>query len=77
MTTPAEDHAAPAPPRRAALLTGLALTAGTLAAGATAGCSAPRTSRPHHLTTPPAAPSAPPATAARGASALANAVIGG
>ncbi|MGC4983067.1 polysaccharide deacetylase family protein [Streptomyces sp. DT193] len=73
MTTSAEDHAAPAPPRRAALLTGLALTAGTLAAGATAGCSAPRTSRPHDLTTPPAAPSAPPATATRGAPALAPA----
>ncbi|MFF3420644.1 polysaccharide deacetylase family protein [Streptomyces sp. NPDC002698] len=72
MTTSAEDHAAPAPPRRAALLTGLALTAGTLAAGATAGCSAPRTSRPHDLTTPPAAPSAPP-TATRGASAPAPA----
>ncbi|MFE1286166.1 polysaccharide deacetylase family protein [Streptomyces sp. NPDC058751] len=58
MTTPAEDPAAPAPPRRAALLTGLALTAGTLAAGAAAGCSAERSTRPHSLATPPAAPAA-------------------
>lgn len=72
MTTPAEDHAAPAPPRRAALLTGLALTAGTLAAGVTAGCSAPP-STPHNLTTPPAAPSAPPATATRAVPVLAPA----
>ncbi|MGW7612435.1 polysaccharide deacetylase family protein [Streptomyces sp. NPDC054766] len=72
MTTPAEDHAAPAPPRRAALLTGLALTAGTLATGVTAGCSTPRAT-PHNLTTPPAAPSAPRATATRGAPVLAPA----
>ncbi|WUU43694.1 polysaccharide deacetylase family protein [Streptomyces sp. NBC_00659] len=55
------------------MLTGLALTAGTLAAGAATGCSAPRAGRPHDLTTPPAAPSAPPATATRGTSALAPA----
>ncbi|WP_443043389.1 polysaccharide deacetylase family protein [Streptomyces sp. NBC_00358] len=67
MTTPAEDHAAATPPRRAALLTGLALTAGTLAAGVTAGCSSTRATHPHALTTPPAAPSAPPATATHGA----------
>ncbi|MGW0971517.1 polysaccharide deacetylase family protein [Streptomyces sp. NPDC002516] len=71
MTTPAEDPAASAPPRRAALLTGLALTAGTLAAGVTAGCSAPRTAHAQNLTTPPAAPSAPHATTTRGAPALA------
>ncbi|MER5472683.1 polysaccharide deacetylase family protein [Streptomyces sp. NPDC002935] len=73
MTTPAEDHAAPAPPRRAALLTGLALTAGTLTAGVTAGCSAPRAAQSHPVTPPPAAPSAPPASATRGAPALAPA----
>ncbi|MET7986741.1 MULTISPECIES: polysaccharide deacetylase family protein [unclassified Streptomyces] len=69
MTTPAEDPAASAPPRRAALLTGLALTAGTLAAGVTAGCSAPRAAHPQNLTTPPAAPSAPPVKATRAAPA--------
>ncbi|MFJ6836742.1 polysaccharide deacetylase family protein [Streptomyces sp. NPDC091209] len=73
MTTPAEDHAAPAPPRRAALLTGIALTAGTLAAGATTGCSTPRPAHPRNLTTPPAAPSAPPATATRAVPVLAPA----
>ncbi|WP_404818628.1 polysaccharide deacetylase family protein [Streptomyces triticiradicis] len=73
MTTPAEDPAAPAPPRRAALLTGLALTAGTLAAGAAAGCSAPRAAHSGDLTAPPAAPSASPAPATRGAAARAPA----
>ncbi|MET9895814.1 polysaccharide deacetylase family protein [Streptomyces sp. NPDC006465] len=73
MTTPAEDHAAPAPPRRAALLTGLALTAGTLTAGVTAGCSTPRAPHARPLTTPPAAPSAPSAAATGGAPALAPA----
>ncbi|WP_406361488.1 polysaccharide deacetylase family protein [Streptomyces sp. NBC_00715] len=64
MTTPAEDPA-PAPPRRAALLTGLALTAGTLTAGTlTAGCAAPATpdaARGRPRTTPPTPPAAPSA----------------
>ncbi|MEU6275554.1 polysaccharide deacetylase family protein [Streptomyces populi] len=51
------------------MLTGLALTAGTLAAGATAGCSAPRAAPSGDLTAPPAAPSASPAPATRGAPA--------
>ncbi|MGW1065615.1 polysaccharide deacetylase family protein [Streptomyces aureus] len=76
MTTPAEDHAASAPPRRAALLTGLALTAGTLAAGAAAGCSAARTAHAQGLTAPPAAPSAPSATATHGTPATAPAPRG-